>query len=448
MKWVRIDVGKGTVDVNDNITEGDLNSSGILVEGFPESWKGKIVNAVFYKGKESVDVILELNADKDRFTGTIPAQMLAEDGSFKVVIYAVSADQVDEPYKDVRPAVWAEVKDGLESAEVLPLGKDVGAYLTLLIDLQNKGASIDEMIAKLGDIEAIKTKLDSVADGAEANVQSDWLDEDETSDSYIKNKPKVDMELDIGSDNAIANWIVASNFDAMRYAFHSTTREVETVKGDLDEVKRKSENLNDALVLHKENGDEDVKHLTDSEKADVGKIAKIEADVGDVSQIQSTKTNIVEAYNELWDTVDSHGIVVQVQADVAGIVNGNILVGAADYALSDGNGRNIFDTYATKGEVYPTPSTMIPSTLRENATYNLGEQTELSLIFPTTANDGGVIYITFRSGATATNLTVDTTNTSDIDLIPEVNTGYEIYAKYNGSIWIVKYSEYTVTEVA
>lgn len=425
MKWVRIDVGKGTVDVNDNITEGDLNSSGILVEGFPESWKGKIVNAVFYKGKESVDVILELNADKDRFTGTIPAQMLAEDGSFKVVIYAVSADQVDEPYKDVRPAVWAEVKDGLDTAELLPLDKDVGAYLTLLIDLQNKGASIDEMIARLGDIEDIKTKLDSVADGAEVNVQADWAKTDPTSDAFILNKPNLqEMEYRLFKAIGLTN-DVAINAESSADA------------------------NKEALDKHRTNGDDNVKHLTDSEKADVSKIGKIESDVGDVSKIQSVKTNIVEAYNELWDTVDSRGFdVAQVQADVTGIVNGNILVGAAAYALNDGQGRNISDTYATKGEVYPTPGTTIPSTLRENAAYNLGEQTELSLIFPTSANDGGVIYITFTSGATATNLTVDTTNTSDIDIIPEVNTGYEVYAKYNGSIWIVKYSEYTVTEVA
>lgn len=110
--------------------------------------------------------------------------------------------------------------------------------------------------------------------------------------------------------------------------------------------------------------------------------------------------------------------------------------------------NDIPSEYATKAELRPTPITTIPSTLNANTPYNLGELTELSLLFPTTATDGDVIYVNFESGATATNLTVDTSNTTDIDLIPEVNTGYEVYAKYNGSIWIVKYSEYTVSEVA
>lgn len=94
----------------------------------------------------------------------------------------------------------------------------------------------------------------------------------------------------------------------------------------------------------------------------------------------------------------------------------------------------------------PTPITVIPSTLEANQKYNFGEVAELSLAFPTTANDGDVVYLTFESGATATTLTIDTTNTCDIEVIPEVNTGYEIFGMYNGSIWIINYSEYTVSE--
>lgn len=94
----------------------------------------------------------------------------------------------------------------------------------------------------------------------------------------------------------------------------------------------------------------------------------------------------------------------------------------------------------------PTPIKTIPATLEPNKEYNFGEVTELVLAFPTEAEDGDVIYLTFKSGATATALTIDTTNTCDIEVIPEVNTGYEIFGKYNGSIWIVNYSEYTVSE--
>lgn len=117
----------------------------------------------------------------------------------------------------------------------------------------------------------------------------------------------------------------------------------------------------------------------------------------------------------------------------------------AEKASADANGNYIDLTYATKTELRPTPITDTSSAITANNSYNYGEQTELSIAFPTTANDGDVVYITFTSGATATVLTLDTTNTSDIELIPEANTGYEVYAKYNGAIWIVNYSDYTVT---
>lgn len=112
---------------------------------------------------------------------------------------------------------------------------------------------------------------------------------------------------------------------------------------------------------------------------------------------------------------------------------------------------------ANKSEIYtktevdtiinPIPITEAPTTLETNKEYNLGELQELSIVFPSVANDGDVIYLTFYSGAAPTTLTIDTTNTSDIEVIPESNTGYEIFGKFNGSIWIVNYSEYTVSEV-
>ena len=150
---------------------------------------------------------------------------------------------------------------------------------------------------------------------------------------------------------------------------------------------------------------------------------------------------------------DNEGNVIhETYAPLDGLLTGLIKVHeahSADTALQaydDINGNMIHDTYATKAELRPTPVTDVPSTLVANTPYNFGEQTELSLLFPTTANDGDVIYISFLSRDIATNLTVDTTNTTEIDLVPETNTGYEIYAKYNQSIacWIVKYSEYSI----
>ena len=101
----------------------------------------------------------------------------------------------------------------------------------------------------------------------------------------------------------------------------------------------------------------------------------------------------------------------------------------------------------TVNALNPVPITVIPTTLEANKEYSFGEVSTLSLAFPTIAENGDVIYLTFKSGATATTLAIDTTNTTDIEVIPEANCYYDIFAKFNGSVWLVNYSEYLVSEV-
>jgi hypothetical protein len=111
---------------------------------------------------------------------------------------------------------------------------------------------------------------------------------------------------------------------------------------------------------------------------------------------------------------------------------------------------NKSETY-TKTEVdniiNPIPITEAPTILAANNEYSLGELEELNIVFPSVANDGDVVFLTFASGETATTLSIDTTNTSDIEVIPEPNCYYDIFGKFNGSIWLLNYSEYTVSEV-
>ena len=90
--------------------------------------------------------------------------------------------------------------------------------------------------------------------------------------------------------------------------------------------------------------------------------------------------------------------------------------------------------------LYPKPETSFDH-LEPNKSYNLATLLDLPLSFPSDANDGDVIYITFESGDTPTEVYING-NTSEVDLVTEANTGYEIYAKYNGEIWIVGWSEY------
>ena len=60
----------------------------------------------------------------------------------------------------------------------------------------------------------LKTKLDSVAAGAEVNVQSNWNEADATSDAYIQNKPTIpDDAADIDYDNSNSG-LVATDVQA------------------------------------------------------------------------------------------------------------------------------------------------------------------------------------------------------------------------------------------
>jgi len=70
--------------------------------------------------------------------------------------------------------------------------------LTNKVDkVAGKGLSEEDFTSTL------KTKLDSVAAGAEVNVQSNWNEADATSDAYIQNKPTIpDDAADIDYDNS------------------------------------------------------------------------------------------------------------------------------------------------------------------------------------------------------------------------------------------------------
>lgn len=236
-------------------------------------------------------------------------------------------------------------------------------------------------------------KLAGIEEGSQKNVQSDWEEADEKSDGYIKNKPDLkELENRLQEEIGIVN-DVALNAEASADA-----------------------NGTD-LNAHRNNGDADRMHLTDEEKVSVGKI-------GDVNRLPTLdKSNIVSSIAEVVRYVSN---------------NSNSIDDIFEYLEKKA---------ATKEELRPTPITVVPTTLAANKAYNFGSiQGSLTLSFPRLANDGDVIYIGFiaREGM---NLVVDTTNTFDFDLIPETDTGYEIYAKCTTNIgvtrWIVKYSEYT-----
>lgn len=272
-------------------------------------------------------------------------------------------------------------------------------------------------------------------DMSECNrVEVHYVNTDTKTKEQIKDKYTVD-DLSVNPENeneVIFSWLIARTatkyygslafsirflcFDGDEVVYVWNTDRFESIpvgdscdcNGELpdhydDNYESWKKEIESLLLEHENNENVNVKHLTDAEKSNVEKIPEE-----------------LEAIRE--DIVVVAGYVDRVSGDV------NFLTDRV-YALE------------------ASTVTDIPTTLEANTAYNFGSQNaSLTLTFPSIANDGDVIYIGFvcREGL---NLVVDTTNTFDFDLVPEKDTGYEIYAKCTTNLgvlrWILKYSEYS-----
>ena len=78
-------------------------------------------------------------------------------------------------------------------------GNMTGADLGLVDAVSGKGLSTNDFT------DALETKLEGIAAGAEVNVQADWTEADNTADSYIKNKPNLATVATSGSYSDLSN---------------------------------------------------------------------------------------------------------------------------------------------------------------------------------------------------------------------------------------------------
>lgn len=60
----------------------------------------------------------------------------------------------------------------------------------------------------------MRNKLNTIEEGAEVNVQSDWAVTDTNSDAYIKNKPTIDTAMSATSTNAVQNNVIKAYVDS------------------------------------------------------------------------------------------------------------------------------------------------------------------------------------------------------------------------------------------
>lgn len=96
-----------------------------------------------------------------------------------------------------------------------------------------------------------------------------------------------------------------------------------------------------------------------------------------------------------------------------------------------------------KSNINESTETGIVLTPSANSEYYYSELEYMYLAFET-ANLGDMFYITFKSGSTATVLTVDGTNAVFDDFVPSENSYIEIMGKWNGEKWIVLFNQTSV----
>lgn len=162
------------------------------------------------------------------------------------------------------------------------------------------------------------------------NVQSDWNEENPTSDAYIKNKPSIPSAV---TEETVEGW----GFTKNKGNYSKPTTGIP--KSDLDEsVKKSLEKADTAIQEH-----QDISEKLDKKEAASTYLSKTEA-----SSTYLGKT--AKAADSL-------------KAD------------SATKATQDGNGNNIVNTYATKNELngkgtYSKPSTGIPKSDLASAVQN------------------------------------------------------------------------------
>lgn len=95
---------------------------------------------------------------------------------------------------------WNNVDNKLNTSDFNTYSGTVDTAISNKVDkVEGKGLSTNDFTNEL------KTKLDSIAEGAEVNVQANWTEGDTTSDSYIQNKPTLGTAAAKGVSNGITN---------------------------------------------------------------------------------------------------------------------------------------------------------------------------------------------------------------------------------------------------
>ena len=507
MKLITVDVKKETFDVA--AVEGSSNSIQIHFKNTPDEWRDDSVGVFVLFAKGDKSQMFPIN--KETMTTDVLNNMLSVNTGFKVTVFAMNSDTenpykyvIPPIWVEVRQGYECDVSSA-------PDRDNMDAICTLIQVLMSydeaeaeRKANEEEREKKIADFDAeFKEYKNTIHNGEEVYDADSSLSQSgkavaQAVASIVNSAPETLNTLEelakaLGNDPNFATTIMTLLGGKVDTGIFN--RIIEELQEDI--LIHKSNQLNPHFVTKEQIGlgkvdntsDKD-KPISDAVKEELGnKVDKIHGkglsandftdqyknqieenafNVGLVSGVvdensyrignldnlnTDTTANLVDAINEVYggkvDKVENYGLIhIDDHFDGHYTVSGAYdvkFVGVDTIAGSET--ITICDPYCIQQMINPTPITETGTILSRNKQYNFGEVETLNLAFPTVATDGDVIYLTFKSGNTPTALTIDTTNTSDIEVIPELNTGYEIFGKYNGEIWIVNYSEYTVSEV-
>ena len=140
---------------------------------------------------------------------------------YQIVAYKSEGNTVESTWysKEGRLTVSQSISTTTHSAEVI--GSEPNLLTKLILEIAENKSSVESLAETKVDKAAgkdlsdenysleEKEKLSGIESGAEVNVQSDWEESDETKDSFIKNKPKIDQSYLPDSANAQSGKAVA-----------------------------------------------------------------------------------------------------------------------------------------------------------------------------------------------------------------------------------------------
>lgn len=222
----------------------ELDANGLVpssqLPGFVDDViEGYLYNGVFYEDAQHTEPItgntgkiyVDIDTNKQyRWSGTAYVEISASLALGETSSTAYRGDRGKTAYDHATDAnrLTTATASGLYKVESTAEGHIASLTAVQKSDITALGIASDDVATQSDDglmSSTDKTKLDGIASGAEANVQSDWSQTTTTADDYIKNKPTTLSAFtdDISTDAATGSKLVKRTSGGYAYATYFNT---------------------------------------------------------------------------------------------------------------------------------------------------------------------------------------------------------------------------------